>query len=51
MSDVKDLEKMSLSEAPAVGGGEEEDVVNPWEVSTQSAKGVDYDKLISKSLL
>ncbi|XP_062611739.1 tryptophan--tRNA ligase, cytoplasmic-like, partial [Saccostrea cucullata] len=27
---------------------EEEDIVNPWEVSTHSAKGVDYDKLIRK---
>lgn len=29
-------------------GADEEDIVNPWEVSTHSAKGVDYDKLISK---
>ena len=26
-----------------------EDVVNPWEVASSSEKGVDYDKLISKS--
>lgn len=26
-----------------------EDVVNPWEVASSSDKGVDYDKLISKS--
>jgi len=25
----------------------EEDIVNPWEVQSSSAKGVDYDKLIS----
>ena len=25
------------------------DVVNPWDVQSSSAKGVDYDKLISKS--
>lgn len=25
-----------------------EDVVNPWEVSSASQKGVDYDKLIGK---
>lgn len=31
-------------------GADEEDIVNPWEVSTHSAKGVDYDKLISKFL-
>ena len=28
--------------------GEEEDVVDPWTVASSSAKGVDYDKLISK---
>lgn len=28
--------------------GDEDDVVNPWEVATSSATGVDYDKLISK---
>ncbi len=27
---------------------QEEDDVNPWSVSSKSAKGVDYDKLISK---
>lgn len=27
---------------------DEADVVNPWEVATSSATGVDYDKLISK---
>lgn len=27
---------------------DEDDVVNPWEVATSSATGVDYDKLISK---
>jgi len=25
-----------------------EDVVNPWNVASSSAKGIDYDKLISK---
>ena len=29
---------------------EEDDIVNPWEVATSSAKGVDYDKLISKHI-
>lgn len=29
-------------------GADEEDIVNPWEVSTHSAKGVDYDKLITR---
>lgn len=27
---------------------DEDDVVNPWEVATSAATGVDYDKLISK---
>ena len=27
---------------------EEEDVVDPWTVSSKSEKGVDYDKLIRK---
>lgn len=28
--------------------GDEDDVVNPWEVATSSATGVDYDKLIKR---
>lgn len=32
--------------APTADGGDDEDTVNPWSVSTSSAKGVDYDKLI-----
>lgn len=28
------------------GNGAEEDTVDPWNVATSSAKGVDYDKLI-----
>lgn len=28
-----------------------EDIVNPWHVSSASDKGVDYDKLIRKSLI
>uniref|UniRef100_A0A7N8WVV3 Tryptophan--tRNA ligase, cytoplasmic n=1 Tax=Mastacembelus armatus TaxID=205130 RepID=A0A7N8WVV3_9TELE len=31
---------------PAVDGADDEDTVDPWNVSTTSAKGVDYDKLI-----
>ena len=27
------------------------DVVNPWEVQSSNATGVDYDKLISMSIL
>lgn len=33
---------------PATGDGDDDDVVNPWSVSTSNAKGVDYDKLIGK---
>lgn len=38
----KGVESMSTTEKA-------EDVVNPWEVASSSEKGVDYDKLISKS--
>ncbi|KAF3844961.1 hypothetical protein F7725_008124 [Dissostichus mawsoni] len=31
---------------PAAGGADDEDTVDPWNVSTNNAKGVDYDKLI-----
>ncbi len=27
---------------------QDEDIVDPWKVTSKSAKGVDYDKLISK---
>ncbi|XP_071453786.1 tryptophan--tRNA ligase, cytoplasmic [Hetaerina americana] len=41
-----------LSELSLVNSGDkdeaEEDVVNPWNVSTKSAAGIDYDKLIKK---
>lgn len=33
---------------PAEDDSEDEDIVNPWNVSTKNAKGVDYDKLIGK---
>lgn len=35
---------------PAADGVSEEDTVDPWNVSTTNAKGVDYDKLIGRSL-
>ena len=35
-------------ERAVADGQEEEDVVDPWKVESKSAKGVDYDKLISK---
>ncbi|XP_062578677.1 tryptophan--tRNA ligase, cytoplasmic-like [Saccostrea cucullata] len=46
MSNHSQIEKMSLKDDQV--NEEEEDIVNPWEVSTHSAKGVDYDKLIRK---
>lgn len=40
-------ENMVVSDnGPATDGADEEDTVDPWNVSTTSAKGVDYDKLI-----
>lgn len=33
---------------PAVNEADDGDTVDPWNVSTTSAKGVDYDKLIGK---
>lgn len=33
---------------PATDGADDEDTVDPWNVSTTNAKGVDYDKLIGK---
>jgi hypothetical protein len=40
------VEGLALEEASA----EEEDIVNPWTVQTTSEKGIDYDKLIRRSL-
>lgn len=31
-------------------GGDADDFVDPWSVHTTSEKGIDYDKLISKSV-
>lgn len=33
---------------PAADGANSEDTVDPWNVSTTNAKGVDYDKLIGE---
>ena len=33
---------------PAAVDADDEDTVDPWNVSTSNAKGVDYDKLIGK---
>lgn len=35
---------------PAQATADDEDTVDPWNVSTTSAKGVDYDKLIGEIL-
>ena len=42
----ENLEKLTVEDA----GSEEteEDVVDPWNVTSSSDKGIDYDKLISK---
>ena len=42
---VKQMDLNSTESQPA-GDEDAEDVVNPWSVSSSSAKGVDYDKLI-----
>lgn len=39
---------MSIKDEEKQEAGDEDDVVNPWEVATHSATGVDYDKLISE---
>ncbi len=44
---VAAVEQMSVSEnGPSVSAEPEEDEVTPWDVSSKSASGVDYDKLI-----
>ena len=45
------MEEVKVGDAPAAvnnGLEEDDDVVDPWKVESKSAKGVDYDKLISK---
>lgn len=44
------LEKMSLKNSTVNGVVEVEDVVTPWNVESRNDEGIDYDKLISKSL-
>lgn len=44
------MDDLKVEDGPNVTE-EDEDVVNPWDVSSSSAKGVDYDKLISKWLI
>ena len=38
------------AECNNAGDMDDDDVVDPWKVESKSAKGVDYDKLISKCL-
>ena len=49
-SQLNNLEINNTENADKVHEEEEEDVVDPWKVVSKSAKGVDYDKLISKFL-
>uniref|UniRef100_A0A182PBF2 Tryptophan--tRNA ligase, cytoplasmic n=1 Tax=Anopheles epiroticus TaxID=199890 RepID=A0A182PBF2_9DIPT len=55
MSNVPDVEQLKLEENPNGGGIEnastaptEEDVVDPWTVTSSSDAGIDYDKLIKR---
>ena len=41
-------EEKVVSTVTSAADGEEEDIVDPWTVSSKSDKGVDYEKLISK---
>lgn len=41
------VEKLSVEDS---NGAPEDDVVDPWTVTSTSDSGVDYDKLISKLL-
>ena len=40
------LAKMSLEDGNTVNGQVKTQVVNPWEVTAEDERGVDYDKLI-----
>ena len=48
------VEEMKTEDVIAAGNEndeddvDEDDVVDPWKVESKSAKGIDYDKLISK---
>ena len=42
---TKAMEEVKIGDSAP---GEQEDVVDPWNVKSSSDKGVDYDKLISK---
>lgn len=42
-------EVTSSDNGPVADGADGEDTVDPWNVCTSNAKGVDYDKLIGKA--
>ena len=42
------MEGMGTQDDRALTENDEDDLVDPWKVESKSAKGVDYDKLISK---
>ncbi len=46
--DVKACELDGIQEPRKVEEEDDDDFVDPWKVESKSAKGVDYDKLISK---
>lgn len=43
-------EDAQVQERPLNGVAVDEDVVTPWTVTSVNDSGIDYDKLISKSL-
>ena len=48
---AEQMNNVSLATNGTTEPEEEEDIVDPWKVESKSAKGVDYDKLISKNML
>ncbi len=46
--DVKVCKLDDIEEAKQAEEQDDDDFVDPWKVESKSAKGVDYDKLISK---
>ncbi|XP_061174739.1 tryptophan--tRNA ligase, cytoplasmic-like [Saccostrea echinata] len=49
MTDIaQEMENMSIKEEDKLGTGDDDFIVNPWEVVSTSATGVDYDKLIKR---
>ena len=42
------VEEPKTDAVPATQGGDEDDVVTPFEINAKDDKGIDYDKLIDK---